>query len=929
MKASQVLKCIVGSALVVSAFALAGTAHAAFNATLEGQDFGNTNWVGGPLDNWAEQDNVPCRVKFTGGPASNRVITVNFDHYKGGVPAIQNLVSFSNSANVVIATGPTLSAPSGSAIWTYTFTVHVTNASEGAVYFFAHLSAGSHAVTGGSMSLGGSPSLGTMGIKTPVNATGSPDLSTVKTGPTNANPGQVITYGVSYNVAKPGDGATGTLLIDKLPNPATLTFVSATGPYAVLGDEVTWNLGNLKAGAKGRFLVTAVVASNAINNSTFQNTATITSAQNDPVSSNNSSSIVTRVVGGCIPPVVNAPPLSGTNVIGTALTLDVVANGTNPLRYQWRKNATPITDATNASYTIPSIIAGDAGTYDVIVSNACGSVTSAGAVITVVLPPDCSVSGSTNVCPSATGLVYTNAGAVNPAAYNWQIAGNGSIVGSTSNASVTVNAGASGTFTLQSTIINTDLEATNTCSLLVTIGVTSPPIIGQLPGDQTASAGAGCQAAVPDFSGGLSATDACGSTNVTVAQSPTAGTLVGLGATPVALIVSDSFGNSTTGTVHFTVADTTAPAITQCAGNASADADGNGQASVPDLTGGVSATDACSGGNLTVSQFPVAGTLVGIGQHSITLSVADEAGNTNQCLATFTVNDTTPPVVTACAGNASANADANCQASVPDLTGDVSAADNSGNVTVTQDPTAGTLVSAGTHIITFTVSDGSGNSTNCTATFTVTDTTPPAITQPPAEVTANTDAGESFASNVNLGPGPSATDACGIASVQNDAPSTFPAGTNTVVWTVTDVNGNTATATQPTSQPTSTPACARSPRLTSAARSAPTTSASPASARMRRPCSTSAPTRSFGQPQISTATKRPARSLSCSWTRPRPPSHKRRPTNRPKPAPTAKRRCRTSPAASWPPTIAAPTACPSASPLPPARWSAWAKPSSR
>ncbi len=50
-------------------------------------------------------------------------------------------------------------------------------------------------------------------------------------------------------------------------------------------------------------------------------------------------------------------------------------------------------------------------------------------------------------------------------------------------------------------------------------------------------------------------------------------------------------------------------------------------------------------------------------------------------------------------------------------------------------------------------------------------------------------------SGVTLGT-PATADNCGVASVTNNAPSTFPTGNTSVTWTVTDVNGNTNTATQ-------------------------------------------------------------------------------------------------------------------------------------
>jgi hypothetical protein len=63
-----------------------------------------------------------------------------------------------------------------------------------------------------------------------------------------------------------------------------------------------------------------------------------------------------------------------------------------------------------------------------------------------------------------------------------------------------------------------------------------------------------------------------------------------------------------------------------------------------------------------------------------------------------------------------------------------------------------------------------------------------------APVTVNTDLGVCGAT-VTLS-APSVTEACGIASVTNNAPALFPVGSTTVTWTVTDVNGNASTCDQ-------------------------------------------------------------------------------------------------------------------------------------
>ncbi len=79
-------------------------------------------------------------------------------------------------------------------------------------------------------------------------------------------------------------------------------------------------------------------------------------------------------------------------------------------------------------------------------------------------------------------------------------------------------------------------------------------------------------------------------------------------------------------------------------------------------------------------------------------------------------------------------------------------------------------------------------------TFTVNSTVPPTIICP-ADVTTTTDPGQCSASSVVLGTA-TATGNVAIASIVNNAPAQFPKGTNTVLWTATDISGNTATATQ-------------------------------------------------------------------------------------------------------------------------------------
>jgi len=90
------------------------------------------------------------------------------------------------------------------------------------------------------------------------------------------------------------------------------------------------------------------------------------------------SSVATVTVGTvATAPSITSQPVSLTVNAGEDAALSVTASGTGPLSYQWRKDGTTITGATNAGY-----IATAAGSYSVVVSNSVGSVTSGTAVVT-------------------------------------------------------------------------------------------------------------------------------------------------------------------------------------------------------------------------------------------------------------------------------------------------------------------------------------------------------------------------------------------------------------------------------------------------------------------------------------------------------------------------------------------------------------------
>ena len=108
------------------------------------------------------------------------------------------------------------------------------------------------------------------------------------------------------------------------------------------------------------------------------------------------------VSGTCTPPVTSsgsvltvrelpeilANPASQTVCEGAPVTFSVNVGVTTNPTYQWLKNGSPISGATNPTYAIASVTTSDAGNYSVTVNGICGSpVTSGNAVLTVNTSP--------------------------------------------------------------------------------------------------------------------------------------------------------------------------------------------------------------------------------------------------------------------------------------------------------------------------------------------------------------------------------------------------------------------------------------------------------------------------------------------------------------------------------------------------------------
>jgi len=337
-----------------------------------------------------------------------------------------------------------------------------------------------------------------------------------------------------------------------------------------------------------------------------------------------------------------------------------------------------------------------------------------------------------------------------------------------------------GTITVTWTVTD-NLGGTATATQTVTVVDAQPPTI-TAPANVTVSTDAGKNYASGVTLGTPTIADNCGVAGVT----NNAPNRFPFGTNTVIWTVNDTSGNSATATQTVIVKDMDKPTIIAPV-NVSAQTD----------PGTNIATGVVLGVPITADNVAVA-TVVNnapaqypLGTTPVIWTVADTSGNSATATQTVTVVNTQPPTIAAPANvTISTDADKNYASGV--ALGVPVTSSSVGVATVVNN--APLHFPVGVTYVTWTVTDVLGVQAQALQKITVVDTQLPTITAPVA-ITVSTDPGQCFATGVSLG-NPVTADNVGVASVNNNGPATFPKGTTTVTWTVTDTSGNTATATQ-------------------------------------------------------------------------------------------------------------------------------------
>lgn len=216
----------------------------------------------------------------------------------------------------------------------------------------------------------------------------STDSVQTRVTPNGIQPGQVATVQLTVNTLSGKEAvkqirllgnvkptASGTITV--IGNTATL---DASASHDTDGRLVQWRWSL----SDGRTIRQHVVGPINIDVSTVQRPIVATLTVTDDAGDTNSIAVTERL--GQSPFIVSGPTDTPAQE-GQTATFNVVARGSGPLAYQWRRNGVNVSCATGTncpSYTTPATTLADNGAvYSVVVSNLAGTVASNSATLTV------------------------------------------------------------------------------------------------------------------------------------------------------------------------------------------------------------------------------------------------------------------------------------------------------------------------------------------------------------------------------------------------------------------------------------------------------------------------------------------------------------------------------------------------------------------
>ncbi len=767
-------------------------------------------------------NNITYTINFTNnGPSDAQTVTVT-----DAVPANTTFVS----ATVTTGSGWSSSAPGVGGTGNVVFSKSTVSAGETAVFTMV-VKVNTSAANGATITNSATAASATSD-PTPGNNTGTAtttvqtmaDLAVTKTdSPDPVIAGNNITYTINFTNNGPSDAQTVTVT-DAVP--ANTTFVSATvttgsgwstsAPAVGGTGNVVFSKGAVSAGETAVFTVVVKVNSTTADGATITNTATAASATTDPTPGNNSATATTTVQMMADIAVVKTdtpdPVVASQNL---TYTINFTNNGPSSA------NSVTVTDAVPANTTFVSatVTTGSGwstsapavgGTGNVVFSKASvgGSET---AVFTIVVNVNANTPHNTTLTNTATAASSTTdpTPGNNSSTATTTVLAQADLAVTKSDSPDPVCAGSNITYTINYSnngpgdglnVTVTDAVPANATfvSATVTTGSgwsTSAPAVGGTGNVVFSKA---------TSSNGDSATF---TVVVNVNSATSGGTTITNSATAASTIMDPTPGNNTGTATTFV---NRAPDITQnpqtqtvCAGDKvtfTAAANGTPTPTVQwqVSTDGGGTFNNLSGETSTTLLFTANFSMNGNKYRAV---FTNTCGMTPTSAAMLTVNTTpvvltNPQSVTACVGDVVNFSSTASGSPAPTIQWQVST-DNGATFNniggATSNPltvTATVAVRNNRYRAKFT--NTCGMATSQAATLGV-DQVPPTITCPANIIITTVNPGDPRVV-VNYPP-PVTADNCGVASVVCNPPSgsEFPLGSTTVVCTVTDTAGNTAT----------------------------------------------------------------------------------------------------------------------------------------
>tara|TARA_B100000508_G_scaffold141092_1_gene146422 strand:+ start:82050 stop:86534 length:4485 start_codon:yes stop_codon:yes gene_type:complete len=305
----------------------------------------------------------------------------------------------------------------------------------------------------------------------------------------------------------------------------------------------------------------------------------------------------------------------------------------------------------------------------------------------------------------------------------------------------------------------------------------------------------GGTATLPDYIATSTISDNCSANgDLIISQNPTAGTSLTAGTYSVDVTAEDECGNINSCTVTVTVTNNEVITVTNNPGDVTVECD---ESTDPSNTGQMTATTSCGTGglNITYTDNIIAGSCANAYTIERTWTATDNCGNTETYVQTIAVQDNTAPVVT-CGQSTDQINTGSGSANVPDYTTGSTFSDNcsaNGDLTISQNPAAGTSLTPGTYTIDVLAEDECGNVGNCQVTLTIINDNGITITTAPNDVTVDCDE-STDPSNTGAVIAQTSCSSGGLSITYSDVsdgqscPETI-----TRTWTVTDNCGNTET----------------------------------------------------------------------------------------------------------------------------------------